>query len=52
MTRSQGKTSEGQMAAQHAHVSRVPISPRGRNTRISTSIRNGSSGADPRQRSR
>ena len=33
----------GPMAAQHAHVSRVPISPRGRNTRISTIIRNGSS---------
>src|ERR1043165_6705942 len=33
----------GPMAAQHVHVSRVPISPRGRNTRISTSIRNGSS---------
>src|SRR4030095_8994424 len=32
----------GPMAAQHVHVSRVPISPRGRNTRISTSIRNGS----------
>src|SRR5260221_13172203 len=33
----------GPMAAQHGHVSRVPISPRGRNTRISTSIRNGNS---------
>src|SRR6185503_6080014 len=33
----------GPMAAQHVHVSRVPINPRGRNTRISTSIRNGSS---------
>src|SRR6185295_6211462 len=32
----------GPVAAQHVHVSRVPISPRGRNTRISTSIRNGS----------
>src|SRR5204862_7933924 len=32
----------GPMAAQHVHVSRVPISPRGRNTRISTIIRNGS----------
>src|SRR5215211_3689889 len=31
------------VAAEHAHVSRVPISPRGRNTRISTSIRNGNS---------
>src|SRR3954463_15136361 len=30
------------VAAQHVHVSRVPISPRGRNTRISTIIRNGS----------
>src|SRR5215475_6300771 len=33
----------GPVAAQHVHVSRVPISPRGRNTRISTIIRNGSS---------
>src|SRR5882672_4327503 len=33
----------GPMSTQHGHVSRVPISPRGRNTRISTSIRNGSS---------
>src|SRR5882757_7602075 len=33
----------GPMTTQHGHVSRVPISPRGRNTRISTSIRNGSS---------
>src|SRR5882757_3785212 len=32
----------GPVPAQHAHVSRVPISPRGRNTRISTIIRNGS----------
>src|SRR3954465_4721378 len=32
----------GPMSTQHGHVSRVPISPRGRNTRISTSIRNGS----------
>src|SRR5262249_5641379 len=32
----------GPMAAQHVHVSRVPIRPRGRNTRISTIIRNGS----------
>src|SRR6266702_1948262 len=33
----------GPVAAQNVHVSRVPISPRGRNTRISTIIRNGSS---------
>src|ERR1700712_5835399 len=33
----------GPVAAQHVHVSRVPISPRGRNTRIKTSIRNGNS---------
>src|SRR3954447_26222220 len=33
----------GPVAAQHVHVSRVPISPRGRNTRIRTSIRNGNS---------
>src|SRR5215207_352570 len=33
----------GPVTAEHTHVSRVPISPRGRNTRISTSIRKGSS---------